>query len=248
MNEGTARGDPAVERAEEALYALPPDEFIAARNALAGRLRDAGERAAADEIRSLRKPSVAAWAVNQLVRGSAKVGELVETSAELRRVQTEGGAGAQDAVRRLARHRHALVADLTDEAARVLESAGLPRSRSQLERVTNTLLALTSDEQGEVRLRRGRLARDEAPTGFGGALGSSAVVEAAVTQSRSVEARRRRKALLKQAAEAQREAERLELAARQAEDAAARARAAADLARSRAADALSAAEKAGDTE
>ncbi|MEP6594233.1 MAG: hypothetical protein ABJC51_11100, partial [Acidobacteriota bacterium] len=43
------------------LYQLPPEEFTAARNALA---KSAGTEAAA--IRQLAKPPLAAWAVNQV--------------------------------------------------------------------------------------------------------------------------------------------------------------------------------------
>lgn len=50
------------------LYALPLDEFTAARNGLARRLRREVAPAAGDEVKQLRKPSVAAWALNQVRR------------------------------------------------------------------------------------------------------------------------------------------------------------------------------------
>jgi hypothetical protein len=51
----------ALEREIDQLYQLPPGEFTAARNALAKR---AGNGAAS--VRALAKPSIAAWAINQL--------------------------------------------------------------------------------------------------------------------------------------------------------------------------------------
>ena len=61
------------------LYGLPLDEFVPARNALARELKGAGEPAEAAEVAALRKPSVAAWAVNQLVRTQRRgVGEPPE--------------------------------------------------------------------------------------------------------------------------------------------------------------------------
>src|SRR5688572_23945205 len=48
----------------EALYRLPLAEFTAARNALAARAKKAGGDA--DAIKGLVKPSISAWAVNQL--------------------------------------------------------------------------------------------------------------------------------------------------------------------------------------
>ena len=52
----------------DALYGLPLDAFVAERDALAKRLRTDGRGGDADEVKALRKPSVAAWAVNQVVR------------------------------------------------------------------------------------------------------------------------------------------------------------------------------------
>ena len=50
------------------LYGLPLDRFTDERNALAKRLRQEGRRDEAAGVSKLRKPSLAAWAVNQLVR------------------------------------------------------------------------------------------------------------------------------------------------------------------------------------
>ena len=50
------------------LFALPPAEFIAARDALAKRLKADGDATRAAEVKALRRPSVAAWAVNQVAR------------------------------------------------------------------------------------------------------------------------------------------------------------------------------------
>ena len=50
------------------LYGLPLDRFVPERDALAKALRKAGRREEAAEVAALRKPSVAAWAVNQVIR------------------------------------------------------------------------------------------------------------------------------------------------------------------------------------
>ena len=50
------------------LFELPLEEFTAARNDLAGRLKSEGDAAAAEEVKRLTKPSVAAWTINQLSR------------------------------------------------------------------------------------------------------------------------------------------------------------------------------------
>ena len=59
------------------LYGLPLDRFTPERNALARELRNLGERERGAEVAALRKPSVAAWAVNQLARTQKRsIGEL----------------------------------------------------------------------------------------------------------------------------------------------------------------------------
>ena len=54
------------------LFALPLNEFTPARNERAKELAADGDKAAADAVRALRKPSVPAWAVNQVARRDAK--------------------------------------------------------------------------------------------------------------------------------------------------------------------------------
>ena len=47
------------------LYQLPPGEFTAARNALAKRLKNEGDRDGAALVAALAKPNLSSWAVNQ---------------------------------------------------------------------------------------------------------------------------------------------------------------------------------------
>src|SRR4051795_1382837 len=54
------------------LYGLPLEQFVPQRDALAKRLRADKRREDAAEVKALRKPSVAAWAVNQAVRSQPK--------------------------------------------------------------------------------------------------------------------------------------------------------------------------------
>jgi hypothetical protein len=50
----------------DALFTLPPGEFVAARSALAARLKKAGQAEEAERVKAMVKPSATAWAVNQL--------------------------------------------------------------------------------------------------------------------------------------------------------------------------------------
>ena len=50
----------------DALFKLPLAEFTGARNTLAAQLKQGGRRDEADFVKALAKPSISAWAVNQL--------------------------------------------------------------------------------------------------------------------------------------------------------------------------------------
>src|ERR1041384_7509750 len=77
------------------LYQLPLDEFTAARNALA---KQAGKEGAS--VRTLAKPSIAAWAVNQLHwRDRATWNGLIEAAENARRAQHAVLAGKSTDIR-----------------------------------------------------------------------------------------------------------------------------------------------------
>ena len=158
-----------VEVAAEELYALPPGEFTRARDERVKQLRADGEREAATAVKALRKPTVAAWALNQLSRSRRKELEALLSAGEgLRAAQEEllaGGdrAGFQEAA---ARERD-LVAKLAAEATALASEAG-ERGTGLQEKVAATLHAAALDEETAEELRTGRLVKErEAVGGFG---------------------------------------------------------------------------------
>src|SRR5438094_10544964 len=79
------------------LYGLPLERFTEERNSLAKALRKEGRRDEAAEVAALRKPSVAAWAVNQLVRTQRRaVAELFAAGDALREAHDQVLAGRGD--------------------------------------------------------------------------------------------------------------------------------------------------------
>ena len=73
------------------LYALPPEQFTAARNELAKSLRADGQKSEADTVRGLKRPSVGAWVLNQLARTRPQeVRRLIEAGERLRKIQASG--------------------------------------------------------------------------------------------------------------------------------------------------------------
>jgi hypothetical protein len=164
-----AKKDP-VEQAAEELYGLPPGEFTRARDERAKELRKSGDRAAADAVKALRKPTVAAWALNQLARQRGKeLGRLLSAGERLRATQEELLAGGdRSAFQEAAATERELVAELTGAAREIVSDSGERPGAGLEEKVSETLHAAALDEETAEELRTGRLTRErEAIGGFG---------------------------------------------------------------------------------
>ena len=152
----------ALQAAADELYGLPPEQFTAARDDFAKRLRQAGERDLASAVRDLRRPSMSAWLVNVLVRHRAEpLDELLEIG-ELLRSAMASGAGLD--VRRLTEDRRGAVAALAS-VAEVL--AGRSIAAGVLDEVRATLEAATADPTAATAVCSGRLVRALSYAGFG---------------------------------------------------------------------------------
>ena len=143
-----------VDEADE-LYGLPDDEFTSARDALAKRLRGEKRREEADEVKALRRPSVAAGAINRAVREHG-ADELLDAGEALREAHEALLSGSGDAAgvrEATAREREAV----RDFAALAL---GDGASASTEEKVRATLHAASIDDDVRELLVAGRLERD----------------------------------------------------------------------------------------
>jgi hypothetical protein len=150
-----------VDEAAELLYGLPLDEFTTARNAAAKGLRDRGLRDEADEVKAFAKPSVAAWAVNQLTRRRhADLDEFLEAAVAAREAQLGGKPEAREAIR----HQRAALEKLVRAAG---EELGGKPTEAVTAKVRQTLEAAAVDDQAAEDVRRGRLAKELEPAGFG---------------------------------------------------------------------------------
>ncbi len=153
------------------LYGLPLDEFTAERDALAKQLRSDGDGAQAEEIKKLRKPSTAAWAVNQLVRTQQKaVADLFKAGDEMIQAQEKalGGKGSVDALRAATQKQRGATEKLLEAAAGLLSSDGHELPASVQERVSETLRAAAVDPDSREQVRTGCLAKELQFTGLAG--------------------------------------------------------------------------------
>ena len=176
------------------LYGLPLDRFVPERTALARELRNAGERERAGEVAALKKPSVAAWAVNQLVRTQRRaVAELLEAGDALRSAQDDVLAGHGDArsLRAAVERERLAVQKLADAARGLLSSDGQELSETMVERVSDTLHAAALDDDACEQVSAGRLERELRHVGLGGAAFASGSAAPARPVAEKPAARRR---------------------------------------------------------
>src|SRR3954468_15250902 len=143
-----------VDEADE-LYGLPDAEFTAARDALAKRLRAEKRREDADAVKALRRPSVAAAAINRAVRehGADEVLAAGEALRAAHEALLSGGGDAASVREAMARERDA-VRDFTRLAL------GEGASEATEEKVRATLHAASVDDDVREALTAGRLERE----------------------------------------------------------------------------------------
>ncbi|MGH2951283.1 MAG: hypothetical protein ACRDKX_04490, partial [Solirubrobacterales bacterium] len=140
----------ADERLDE-LYREHPNGFVAGRDRLAKELRDAGDRAEADRVKALRRPTAAAWLVNRAALESpARLKELAEASRQLEDAQARALEGKDEGAaqwREAAARERAATAAVLDAAESAARDAGHHASARTLELVDETLRAATADPE-----------------------------------------------------------------------------------------------------
>jgi hypothetical protein len=154
------------EREIDRLFRLPLDEFVSARNTLAAALRKGGDAASAAAVKDLDKPSVTAWAVNQVWWTDRRAFEsMLEAGTRLRDEQRASLQGKAGNMREAVEARQDAIGSVVELAVRAM--GGSDRvSPAMRQRIVATCDALaTGDVPPDTRL--GRLTRDVQPVGFG---------------------------------------------------------------------------------
>ena len=149
------------------LFKLPLNEFIGARKTLAVRLKQSGHGGEADEVKALVKPSITAWAVNQLYwKHQEEFDRLIKTGQRFRQAQTSRSAGKMTDMRVSLEERREVLSDLSRLADEVLRDAGHNASPETIRRITTTLEAISAYAALPDGLQPGRLTQDVDPPGF----------------------------------------------------------------------------------
>jgi hypothetical protein len=161
---------PDLDRELDDLYELPLEDWTSARNDLASRLKKAHQSEQAEQVKALRKPTAATWAVNQLARRSEKqVATLLKAGEQLRKAQEQalrGKASAADVSAAVKEERDA-IRELVASARSILEAAGNAATSATLDRISETLRTAAVDKAGRELLARGRLDEELSGAGFG---------------------------------------------------------------------------------
>ena len=153
------------EATADQLYGLPLQDFVRERDGAVREARKAGERDDAARIGALTKPTVAAWAVNQLSRlHHDDVDRLLDAGERLRSAQeaslARGGRKDLDEARVAVND---AVSRLTMQAAEILGSRA---SEDTLSKVAETLRSAAISPEGRDLLVRGRFVKEATGTGW----------------------------------------------------------------------------------
>jgi hypothetical protein len=153
----------------DALYVLALDEFTAARDELARTLRVGGEREAGQDVKRLRKPSLTAWALNQVRRNDPQaVDELIAAGQRLRAATERLLAKRErEPLQHAIADERRIVSELAGQGERRLADAGHSVSAVVHTKLVATLHAAATDPEARELLCAGRLVHDYEVSGLG---------------------------------------------------------------------------------
>jgi hypothetical protein len=139
----------------DALYGLPQGEFTSARDDYVKAARAEGDRELSRTIGKLRRPTAAAWLVNQLAREQpAEVARLADLGSRLRAAHHDVDGAA---IRELSRERHAVMGTLVAGARDVGRRDGQPLSDAVVRELEDMFTAALADVDAAAALASGRL-------------------------------------------------------------------------------------------
>jgi hypothetical protein len=140
----------------EQLYRGSREDFLPTRTSRVREARAAGDRELATRIGALRKPTVGAWLVNQVVwRYPDRLAELTSLAERLRAVHQHGDG---ERIRAAGRERQALLRSLDAVVREVASEAGLRLGAETVNQVTTTFQSALVDPAALRAVRSGRLA------------------------------------------------------------------------------------------
>ncbi|MDI3417826.1 hypothetical protein [Streptomyces luteolus] len=148
-------GERDVEELLDELYVTPPPDFVARRGELAAEAKADGRPEGARGIRAARRPTLAAWAANLLLRSEpADCERFLALGQALREAYRSLDA---DEIKQLSGRRNSVVAAMPRQAVSLAREAGHPLSDGAQQDVVSTLRAVLADQESADRWAAGRL-------------------------------------------------------------------------------------------
>ncbi|MFG2555964.1 hypothetical protein ACGFWF_39435 [Streptomyces sp. NPDC048581] len=147
--------EPDVEAALDDLYVTPPAQFVARRAEMSAAAKTAGRAEDARRIGAARRPTLAAWAANLLLRSRPEESRrLLDLGPALREAYHVLDAAG---IKELAEQRRRMVSALSRQAAQLAQQAGFPLSATVQQDVESTLRAVLADPEAADSWAEGRL-------------------------------------------------------------------------------------------
>lgn len=151
----------------DALFMLPLSEFTSARNTLIARLKKAGRSDDVERVKLLSKPSISAWAVNQLYWEHREAfDELIAAGKRFRPTHVSRVGGKAAEMRESLDARRQALTNLSELATAVLQDAGHSPTQDTLRRVVASLQAISAYALLPGGPTLGRLTYDVDPPSF----------------------------------------------------------------------------------
>ncbi|MFE2212962.1 hypothetical protein ACFW93_13490 [Streptomyces canus] len=137
------------------LYTTPPSDFVARRETLAAAARTAGRADDARRIRAARRPTLAAWAANLLLRSQPEESrQFLELGRALREAYQALDA---ESLKDLAAQRRRVVSALSRQTAQLARDTGHRLSQPVQQDLEETLRAVLADPDAADQWAGGRL-------------------------------------------------------------------------------------------
>ncbi len=164
------------------LYAVKPDEFIAARDEHVRRARADGRAPLAKAVAGLRRPNLSAWLINQLARDQRDAVDELFSLGEALRAAHQRADGAE--LQKISAERRKAESELIRRARALGSQAGIDVTADMARETEETLAAALASPDVAAELLAGRLTKPVSYSGFGTML-TSVPAPAAAKKPRS---------------------------------------------------------------
>jgi hypothetical protein len=152
------------------LYAVKPDEFIAARDEHVRQARADGRASLATAVAALRRPNQSAWLINQLTRDQPDAVEELFDLGDSLRAAHQRGDGSE--LQKVSAERRKAEAALIRRARQLGSQAGVDVTADMARETEETLAAALASPDVAEEVRAGRLTKPVSYSGFGTTLTS----------------------------------------------------------------------------